>query len=344
MRVMRLWLVVLLATSVPASAQQFPQQKDAARAPTAATPQPDPLPTVDQIQKLLHSDEAAEALKHVNRLLTLRGKSAESLDKYELLTLKGEAHLRLKANDAALAAFRQAAAETQDRQQKAVARATEQLIRRSKNLAYTPKKVAKGEKADPIDIAAPDGRHKALSALFVDEVTPLLPKIDAAKASNSVGPMIKAMAAAKEMEYLELAANGSADQINGIVDGIKEQAKAMLTKVMEKATKRVDRITELANDTQRVRQVYPQASGGYRSIMVEKRRGVQPDDVIDLKAIIDGCDEVVAQAKTLAQATGSDESGVEEVIESAEDLKVHVQRMLRVHDIEYRGRQADKDS
>ena len=333
-------LALLIAT-----AAALAQQREPARPAPAAAPQAEALPTVEEVQKLVQSGEAAEALKQVNRLLSLRGKAAESLDKYELFSLKGEAHLRLKANEAAAAAFRQAAAETDDRQHKAVARATELLIRRSKNLAYSQKKVVKGDKAEPIDIVNVDSRHKAISALFVDEVSPLLPKVEAAKAAKSVGPMIKTMAAAREMEYLELAANGSEDQINGIVQTLKEQGKSMLTRVMEKASKRVDRITTLANDTERVRQVVPLSNGSYRSVMIEKRRGVQKDDITELKGIIDACDEVIAQANALAEATGKDgEQEVEDLVEAADDLKVHVQRMLRVHNIEYGGRSGGRNS
>ena len=341
MRMSPLSVLALLIATAPALAQQREPARPVA---PAAAPQAEPLSTVEEVQKLVQSGEGAEALKQVNRLLSLRGKAAESYDRYELFSLKGEAHLRLKSNEAAAAAFRQAAAETDDRQHKAVARATELLIRRSKNLTYSQKKVAKGDKSEPIDIVNADSRHKALSSLFVDEVSPLLPKVEAAKASKSVGPMIKAMAAARDMEYLELAANGSEDQINGIVESLKEQGKSMLTRVMEKATKRVDRITTLANDTERVRQVVPMSGGGYRSVMIEKRRGVQKDDITELKGIIDACDEVIAQANALAEASGGEENQVEDLLEAADDLKVHVQRMLRVHDIEYGGRSGERNS
>ena len=144
------------------------QQSNAAPAPAAGpAQQADPLPTIEQIRKRIEAGDGADALKHVNRLLSLRGKAAEAYSKHELLSLKGEAHLRLRANEAAAAAFRQAASEADDPQQKAVARATELLIRRSKNLGFTPNKVAKGGKAEPIDIVEAESRHKALSALFV---------------------------------------------------------------------------------------------------------------------------------------------------------------------------------
>jgi hypothetical protein len=342
------FVAALLVVCVSARAQPAASKRDAAPARVAAgapaAPQADPLPTVEEVQKLLKEGNGAEALKQVNRLLTLRGKSAAGYDKYELFTLKGDAHLKLKAGEPAAAAFRQAAAATDDPQHQAVAKATEMLIKRSKNLSYTPKKVAKGDKAEAIDVANPDARQKALAALFVDEVSPLLAKVEAAKGATSVAPMIKAMAAAREVEFLERAANGSADQVNGVVQALAEQGRTMLTKVVEKATKRVDRITTLANETENIRQVIPTGSGAYRTVVIPRRRGIKHEDVTELKGIIDGLDEVMAQAKALQQAKGSDESEIESLTESADDLKLHVQRMLRVHNVEYEGRREGRDS
>jgi hypothetical protein len=338
-------VAALLIALVSAGAQPAPKKdpatpkKDPAPARPAAQPaQADPLPTVESVQKALKENDAPEALKQVNRLLSLRGKAAEGLDKHELLTLKGEAHLRLKATEAAAAAFRQAAAATEDPQQQAVARATEALIKKSKQLAYTPKKIAKGDKAEPVDVVDPDSRQKALAALFVDEVGPLLPKVEAAKNATSVVPMVKLMQAAREVEYLERAANGSADQVGGIVQTLGEQGRAMLAKVVERATKRVDRITTLANEMEQVAQVVPLNNGSYQRVLIPKRRGIKNDDVTELKGIIDALDEVVAQAKALAQAEGKDGDETEQLTDSAADLKVHVQRMLRIHNVEYAGR------
>jgi hypothetical protein len=344
MRSTRLSLAsVLLLTTLPApAAPEEAPPKPAVKAPDkaggAAPAQAEPVPTVEDVRKLLEAGNGSDALRQINRLLALRGKAAEAYDRYELLTLKGDAHLRLRANEAAAVAFKQAAGETDDKVKEAIARATEQLIRRSKGLAYTPKKAPKGQAAGPIDVVDPESRHKALAALFVDEMAPVLPKVEAAKDAKTVAPMLAAMAAAREMEYLELAANGSADQINGMVEGLKEQGKTMLGKVLEKGAKRVDRITQRANETENVKQIIPNSRGGYRTVQVPKRRGVDRDDVTELKTIVDGCDELMAQARALAAATGGDEEEVEDLLDGADDLKVHVQRMLRVHDVNYEGR------
>jgi hypothetical protein len=152
------------------------------------------------------------------------------------------------------------------------------------------------------------------------------------------------MAAAREVEFLERAANGSADQVKGIVETLGEKGEAMLGKVMEKATKRVDRITVMANEIEQIRQTIPSSTGGYRTVMVDKRRGIRNDDVVELKNIIDALDEVTAQAKALGEARGTGEESVEDLVDSAEDLKLHVQRMLRVHEIDYPGRREGKNS
>ena len=330
-------LVLLLAaaTGLTAAGRALGAASDdrpAAPVPAPAPPA-EPLPTPASARKLIDENKPADALKQVNRLLSMRGKAAEGLDRHELLVLKAEAHLRLKATEAAAVAFRQAADATEEAEPRAVARATEQLIRKSKNLAYTPKKVARGEKAEPIGIVEFESRRKALAALFIDEMQPVLPKAEAAKEANNVGPMIKAVAAVKELDYLEMAVNGSADQVNGMVTDLKDRGKKMLQGVMEKAAKRVDRITDLSNDTVRVRQVTP-TGRGYRTTTLQKRRGVQREDVEALKEVADACDEVMIQAKALVRATGSDEEEVEQLVESADDLRTHVRRMLRMHEVE----------
>ena len=306
----------------------------------AAPPSPpvaadEPLPSAQDVHKLLDDGKPADALKQVNRLLSLRGKAAQPYDRYELLTLKAESHLRLRAADAAAAAFRQASEATDDREQQAVARATEQLIRRSRNLVYAPKKLAKGAKADPIDVLPAEKRKAALQAMFADDMADLAPKVQAAREAKTLPAKLKALQSARDLAYLELAANGSADQVNGVVDELKQGAKDLLARAAEKATKRVDQITAMANDTELVRRVLPGIGGFPEVDVVEKRRGLRRQDVTDLKQLADTCDEVRAGAKALAEASGADAVEFEEITDAAEDLRMHIRRMLRAHDVEY---------
>jgi hypothetical protein len=295
------------------------------------------MPSVKDVRDALDKGDGAEALRLVSRLLPLRGKAARDYDRYELLTLKAEAHLRLKAGDAAAQAFKLAAEQTEDREKAATARATEQLIRRSRGLAYTPKHVPKGQaaKREPIDVIDPEKRKAALRAMFADDMIELAPKIQAAKAGKTLPPALKAMEAARELAPLELAANGSADQVNGVVEELKQSCKDLLGHAMERTAKRVDQITQMANDPEVVRQVYPNPLGGFEVQVAERARGLKRQDIGQLKALADTCDEVSAGGKAVARAAGADEAEFEEVVDAADDLRMHIRRMLRAHDVEY---------
>src|SRR4051812_3520121 len=291
-----LLLVALLAQAAPDKAKAPAKPAAAPKAALAVSDDEAPLSVAD-LRKLLDDGKPADVLKHVSRLLALRGKAAQAYDRSELLTLKAESHLRLRATDAAAVAFHQAAEATTDREKQAIARATEQLVRRSRNLAYTPRKVAKGGRPDPIDIVDAEKRRAALQAMFADDMADVAPKVAAAKAANTLPPRFKAIQSARELATSEIAATGSADQVNGIVEELKRGTKDLMDRAMEKTAKRVDQITAMANDVEQVRQVIP-GIGGYSDVQIsERRRGLRRQDVGDLRQLADTCDEVKAGAK-----------------------------------------------
>ena len=305
--------------------------------PPAPAPAADQPPTPQTVRAALDGGDASDALRQISRLLAVRGPAARGLDRYELFTLKAEAHLRLKANDAAAQAFAQAAEHTDDAEKAAVARASAQLVRRSRNGVYTTRHVIKRRPnpPEPIDIVSVESRKIALQSMLVDELAELAPRFRAAKVARSLPPALTTMKAARELAALELAANGSSDQANGIVEGLKQSSKELLTRALERTTKRVDQITEMANDPERVRQVIPNPFGGFEVAIAERRRGLKRQDIGDLKALADTCDEVAAGGRAVARAAGADESEFEELIDAAEDLRMHIRRMLRAHDVEY---------
>src|SRR5947208_7561429 len=131
-----LLLVALLAQAGPVAPAKNGAPPPAPPAPTGGGGA-EALPSMKDVRAALANNDPTEAVRLAGRLLSLHGKSAAGLDRYELFTLKAEAHLRLKAPDAAAQSFHLAAEQTDDRERVAIARATEQLIRRSRGLAYT---------------------------------------------------------------------------------------------------------------------------------------------------------------------------------------------------------------
>src|SRR5438874_1549053 len=104
----------------------------AAPAPTPAPPAAPPtlapggvtipvgneLPAIEQLKSQL-ATQPQEVLKSASKLLALKGDAAKAYDRYELLSLRGEAALRTKANTMAVEAFAAAGKETNDEQKKA---------------------------------------------------------------------------------------------------------------------------------------------------------------------------------------------------------------------------------
>src|SRR6476646_3111197 len=80
-----------------------------AAGPTAAGPTAgvggETLLTIEQLNAQLAEGKYQEVLKHVSKLLQLRGYAGNDYGRYELLCLRGEAALRGKTNSMAMDAF-----------------------------------------------------------------------------------------------------------------------------------------------------------------------------------------------------------------------------------------------
>src|SRR4051812_49047871 len=127
-------VAILIGASVTRAAPVPARPPGQAQPPApAVTPAPaqagaatgEPLPTMEELNAQLAAGKLQDVLKHVAKLLQLKGDAAKSYDRYDLLCLRGEAALRAKTNSVAMDAFNQAARATEDKDKQAVAKATE---------------------------------------------------------------------------------------------------------------------------------------------------------------------------------------------------------------------------
>src|SRR5687768_7740501 len=144
------------------------------------------LPSMDEIRRLYEARRDPEVLKALSRVINLRGDAAKDYDRHQLWLIKGETHLRMKAAKPALLAFREAAAAAPDDRTRAEAEATALLVKRAKNLVFTPSTKPKagagnvGGVGGGIDVLDPEQRRAGFHALFVDELAAAGPKVKAA--------------------------------------------------------------------------------------------------------------------------------------------------------------------
>src|SRR5688572_16812533 len=94
-------LLASLLFGLPSQALQ-PSVGAAAAADAAA-------PTPEDVKAAYEKKDYKETLRLVGRVLSLKGRAAEGIDRYEMLVLKAESHLKMKATTNAIQSLEEAA-------------------------------------------------------------------------------------------------------------------------------------------------------------------------------------------------------------------------------------------
>jgi hypothetical protein len=298
-----------------------------ALAPVLGAAPADPLPTIEDVQALYDKGEYNETLKGAARLLSLKGKAAEGVDRYALLMLRAESHLRLKATSGATTALAEAAKAAPDDESAAKARALAILVKRSKNLQFTPK-VAAGGKAGSgaIDITDDERRADAFAALYAAERAALKSKVAAADKAKNLPPIAAAMKAAAALRDLELAATGKDADTRDTIDALVSRAHKLMARGLDEAAKRAEAIADRAN--QLVEYTYRTNGGGTETRT--RRRGLLAEDSRELKDLLETCRKVHGSAKELAEGFADEDDAEQfaDLQEQAEDVGLRVKDVM----------------
>jgi hypothetical protein len=185
----------------------------------------------------------------------LRGTSAllssakrDSVERYDLLMLRGECLLRLKQRNAALPAFEAAAAVTKGRRdvaRTATATATAVLVRESPDLTYKPK--GRSDRSG-IDVVEPATRREAMGALFEDLKARLAPEIDKALRDNALASTDKRLRDFWELYAVEFAATGEAASTAGTLQELGGHARGLIGDELERVTTRLEQLKDVATE------------------------------------------------------------------------------------------------
>lgn len=326
-------VVALLAPSLLAAQNAAPagEGKAPAKPAPAAPAAPvadDALPSAEEIRKLFEKGEYNETLRALARVLPLKGKAAVGYDRHALLLLKAETHVQLKRSAAAVQALQDAADAAEDPTAAAEARATALLFKRSKQFVFTPRPPKRGKLPAPIDVSDPANRKAALEAMLEEELSKVMPKVDNAAAGRTLPPIGAAMTQVQEIRYLELAATGSDGKTAALVNQLGERGNSLMSKGLEKMSKRVDEITALANETRVIRKPARTARGGTVVREEVHRRGLKGNEAKELKQVIEACPPIAKTAQELAVAMGGRKADAQALVDRAADLHERATRTL----------------
>jgi len=309
----------------PIPAQKPPAARPAANTPAkpgaaaAAKPAAEPAPTTEEIKRLMDEGKHREALQKLSRALALKGDAAKQYDRHELLRTKAEAHLNIKDAAAAASAFAAAAKEAPDEASRAQDKASEIVVKRSKNLVFTPKPGKKGDKAEPVEILDPEKRKAAFAALLEEEQAAAAPGLKAAKASKTLPPIVEALKQISDLRMLELAATGEDAEASKMVDDLSGRAQKLMDEAVQDMAALVKDVETSANDLQPTA-VPTRAPGGRGAMLTQtlRRRGLSHKDRQDLQRTIGDLKKLVPMARELAESLGEQGKDFEKVAEDGE--------------------------
>lgn len=341
-------LLVLLAQSGVATAgpREQLETRDGAGSKRKAAPAPaagaddaraESLPTEEEIRQAFEGGDYKGALQRLSRVVNLKGGAGAAYDRYTLLMLKGESHLRLKQLKPAGEAFAAAARETDDEMQAAAARATQRLLAEARAFQIKRRVPAKGKKVQTADVLDPDQREAALRILYEDVRAVTRPKLEAALRARKLPPIAEALKLAEGLRDLELAATGGDADLNELRDDLSARARTLMSKALDRLAKDVDELKESANqlvERRRRRTTHfggsPTTGGGFAAgeEVLTKRRGLHDTDAEDLREIMQTCRQIIEAAESLAQAEGGDPDEAEELIDRASAIGRSANRVL----------------
>ena len=213
--------------------------------PLRAAP-PDPLPSQQSIRDTYAAGDYQKVLQLLQRVLVLKGKAAEGYDRHELLLIKAETHVRMKASQPAISAFAEASKIAPDGPAAAMDIATELLFRKaSAGFNYQPKAKDKDDKTKPlppVNVVEMADRKKAIELLYADELAAVTPKVAAAKDGRTLPPILSALPDIRNVRWLEMAATGSDGTTKSMVADLINKSKKLLDSAMEQLTESTDSI------------------------------------------------------------------------------------------------------
>ena len=286
----------------------------------------DPFAMVDEAKAAFEKGDYNEALRVIGRLTALKGKVAEGLDRYELFRIKAESHLKLKQTTNAIDALEEAAKAAkaaQDDKGAAEARALTTLVKRSKNLQFTPKVSAGKRERTSIDITDAKAREQAFDALYADEKAAAKVKVVAAEKRKDLPPVAAALKEVVTLKDLEVAATAKDVETRETIQLLVDLAHKRMAKGLDDMTRRTERIAERANEL--IQYTVDRPGGGFETRT--KRAGIDRDDADVLKGIIADCKKVIQACKDLTASFTED-------VEPFEDLEdLARQTGERAHDV-----------
>lgn len=180
----------------------------------------------DQLHQLFSQGNYTETLKQVRIVLAQPDQS--TVDRFDLLKLKGEVLLRTKSDSEAADAYRDAAKAAKSEDDASLARDGTALAAIACRILHA-QNTRQGRRSNAA--YGRDQRHRGrfakthFAAMLDDQMQTQAHAIDAAKKATTLPPIIELAPSLRNLEDLERAANGSTEKSGATVKSVADHAK-----------------------------------------------------------------------------------------------------------------------
>ena len=287
----------------------------ATRALAQTRPSETPPPSMADLQRMFDAREYQDVVRHVLKVLSLKGDAAAGYDRHELLRLKGESHLRLGDAEPAAKAFDDAAVVATDEATAALDRATALLARRARQNVYKPKTTSSAVGAgEGLPLLDPVGRKLGLRALYDDERAVARKRMDVPPRA-SLSDLIAALDVAAPLRALELGATGASSETDALIAPLAERAREMVGDEIKSMSSRVEKLDKAANKKKKMGSAY-------------RKRGLSADEQAELREVVRKCEQFATAVRPLADAAPSNAAKFATLRADAQALHEHATRVL----------------
>ena len=340
--------VTMLTAGFTYAAPSAPAPKAPAAKASAA------LPAQEEILKTFESGDYPLVLQQLARVLPLRGNAAAGYDRYELLMLKGETHLRMKQFKTAGDAFGAAAKETKHDVHAAEARATQRLVKEAKGPEIKRKFPRKDEPLQSASLLEKEKRADAMRIVYQDLTAAAEPKIKEATRSRTLPPIEEALTLLLELRDFELVSpeEDNESKHDEALDDLGDRAQKLIAKELDRMETDVTAIHESANEVVReqMRSSITSSGSGARvrsssgsygtggtvsepdnSTVITIYRGLSRQDQSDLKSVITTCQKILPTIDALSRIEAGDLEDGDKLAERAKGIRSGAKRVLNTN-------------
>jgi hypothetical protein len=285
--------------------------------PPAADTPIGPTSSFQALEAGVANKQYRDVLLAISRILSLPESQKPTFDRYPYLMLRAECALQLKNASLAETTLEAALKATPGKDEKAIAQATDLLIKHSTGFKYLPQHTTDKDLKRGVDILDKTSRQLAFAAMLDDQMAAVALQVKQAMASKSLVVIVNAATVIAPLPALEFAATGKRDRTAAAYAELGKHAQELMDGAL---TSMADSTTRISADADRIVTVNVNLPGG-QQMTKNARQGLANGDRQILSSTVSTCNQLVPAAEKLQQALQLDGDPFKDILDRAK--KVH---------------------